>query len=227
MRALVEFLDALEDAGIQYYLSKCNPHSIMVELAFGHERWEVEFCKEGDCPKYGDIDVERFVSDGSVRPESDLYEMLEGLRILDAIGWDELLRLEREEGISSAEEVIRHARQQQDPDSGRSAETKSELTGIELTSVKMTGKTPWRRIENDGSIAVLLDSLNKLEADSLCYHLSKRDGAIVVGITIPGEKWEVEYRSASTCPENGCLRIERFVSDGGIRPGSELDLLFQ
>ncbi len=53
--------------------------------------------------------------------------------------------------------------------------------------------------------------LKQLEQANIHYTLaSHRDDAIMVLITAPGERWEVEFM------EDGSVEIERFVSNGEI-----------
>ena len=66
----------------------------------------------------------------------------------------------------------------------------------------------------------LLDFLNELETKKIYYKLDKtNDEYIMVGITVPGEKWEVEF-------SNDDIRIEKFISNGTIYGESEIKTLF-
>jgi hypothetical protein len=58
--ALLEFLERLDRQHISYHLQHTRPDSIMVSIAVPGERWEVEFLEDGQ------IEVERFVSDGQI-----------------------------------------------------------------------------------------------------------------------------------------------------------------
>ena len=72
----------------------------------------------------------------------------------------------------------------------------------------------------------LNEFLEKLEAHKIYYRLNKvRDGAIMVEVSIPGQRWEIEF---NTYGENGSVmvEIEKFVSDGIIRGSGELEKLF-
>jgi hypothetical protein len=55
---LLEFVERLEQHRIHYRLEHNRPESILVDIAVPGERWEVEFLENGE------IEVERFVSDG-------------------------------------------------------------------------------------------------------------------------------------------------------------------
>jgi len=69
--------------------------------------------------------------------------------------------------------------------------------------------------------------LEKLEANKIHYKLDKiRDNAIMVEVSVPGQRWEIEY---NTYGENfgGEIEIEKFLSDGTIYGSSELDVLFK
>jgi hypothetical protein len=53
--------------------------------------------------------------------------------------------------------------------------------------------------------------LKQLEQANIHYTLaSHRDDAIMVVVTVPGERWEVEFM------HDGSVEIERFVSNGEI-----------
>jgi hypothetical protein len=53
--------------------------------------------------------------------------------------------------------------------------------------------------------------LRHLERGKIHYTLqSHRDEAIMVTVTVPGERWEVEFLA------DGSVEVERFVSDGAI-----------
>ena len=67
----------------------------------------------------------------------------------------------------------------------------------------------------------LLEFLNKLEKCNICYRLNKIRESILVEITVPGERWEVEFF------EDGKVEIEKFISDGQIKDESEIALLFK
>lgn len=53
--------------------------------------------------------------------------------------------------------------------------------------------------------------LKQLEQDKIHYTLaSHRDDAIMVLVTVPGERWEIEFLG------DGSVEVERFISDGEI-----------
>ena len=53
--------------------------------------------------------------------------------------------------------------------------------------------------------------LKQLEQDKIHYTLaSHRDDAIMVQVTVPGERWEIEFLG------DGTVEVERFVSNGEI-----------
>ena len=53
--------------------------------------------------------------------------------------------------------------------------------------------------------------LGKLEQKGISYTLShNRDEAIMVIVTLPGERWEVEFLN------DGAVEVERFISSGEI-----------
>jgi hypothetical protein len=59
MRTLFELLKALDDPEVSYRLERVRD-SVMVVVVVPGERWEVEFFENGD------IEVERFMSDGTI-----------------------------------------------------------------------------------------------------------------------------------------------------------------
>jgi len=64
--------------------------------------------------------------------------------------------------------------------------------------------------------------LNKLEDSNIFYKLTKvRNEAIMVEITVPGQRWEVEFM------EDGTVEIEKFISDGCYYDVKELETLFK
>ena len=68
----------------------------------------------------------------------------------------------------------------------------------------------------------LLVFLNKLEKNKIFFNLTKiRDGSLLVEVTVPGQKWEIEFM------EDGEIEIEKFLSDGQIFDKSELEVLFK
>ncbi|MDX1521141.1 MAG: hypothetical protein R3264_05910 [Anaerolineae bacterium] len=66
----------------------------------------------------------------------------------------------------------------------------------------------------------LLTFLEDLEQGKISYTLEhNRDEAIMVNVTIPGERWEVEFLT------DGSVEIERFISAGEIYGEDALDEL--
>ena len=70
---LLEFLGQLKKAGIYYTLAHNRDETIMVLIAVPGERWEVEFFADGM------IDVEVFVSNGSVKGPELLTRLFQEL----------------------------------------------------------------------------------------------------------------------------------------------------
>jgi len=66
---VLRFLDALDTAKIWYRLEHVR-ETLMVILAIPGERWEVEFFEDGR------IEVERFVSTGSIEGEELLTKLM-------------------------------------------------------------------------------------------------------------------------------------------------------
>jgi hypothetical protein len=67
---LLSFLSTLEDRKIAYSLNHVRDDAVMVEVAVPGERWEVEFLSDGS------VDVERFVSTGTLCGEDAIGELL-------------------------------------------------------------------------------------------------------------------------------------------------------
>ncbi|MBI3468134.1 MAG: hypothetical protein HY000_34440 [Planctomycetes bacterium] len=67
--ALLDFLERLEKHRISYRLEHNRPESIMVVVAVPGERWEVEFMQDGE------VEVERFASDGKIGGEELLASL--------------------------------------------------------------------------------------------------------------------------------------------------------
>jgi hypothetical protein len=68
----------------------------------------------------------------------------------------------------------------------------------------------------------LTDFLDRLDGTEIHYTLtSVREGAVVVGVTIPDERWEIEFMA------DGDIEIEIFRSDGEVRDFSVIEDLFE
>lgn len=72
MKKILEFLDKLEEKKIYYKLNKVRD-AIMVEIAIPGERWEVEFFADGN------IEVEKFISQGEIHDESEFETLFSDL----------------------------------------------------------------------------------------------------------------------------------------------------
>ena len=67
----------------------------------------------------------------------------------------------------------------------------------------------------------LVAFLDKLEQQKISYTLAhNREEAIMVLVAVPGERWEIEFRS------DGSVEIEKFISTGEISDAKSLDELF-
>ena len=68
----------------------------------------------------------------------------------------------------------------------------------------------------------LLELLNRLKKENIHYRLDQcREDAIMVLVTVPGERWEIEYLTDHS------IEIEVFRSNGDIKGKAELDQLFK
>ena len=73
----------------------------------------------------------------------------------------------------------------------------------------------------------LIEFLQKLEDKKIYYRLNKiRDDAIMIEVTVPGQRWEIEYNTYGDT-SNYTIEIEKFLSDGTIYDSSELEVLFR
>jgi len=73
----------------------------------------------------------------------------------------------------------------------------------------------------------LIEFLNRLEEAKISYRLLKsRDFSLTVMITVPGERWEVDflYENGDVCSD---VWVERFKSNGTLYGESELETLFR
>jgi hypothetical protein len=74
---------------------------------------------------------------------------------------------------------------------------------------------------SSATIGDLLSFIGKLKAAKIFYRLSDpTEGAIMVEVAIPGERWEIEFH------EDGRIGVESFVSSGGVRGQEALKELF-
>ena len=67
----------------------------------------------------------------------------------------------------------------------------------------------------------LIDFLDRLEECAIYYQLNKIRDSILVEVTVPGQRWEVEFFS------DGHIEVEKFISDGEIFGKEELKALFE
>ena len=68
----------------------------------------------------------------------------------------------------------------------------------------------------------LTDFLDRLDDADLHYTLSSvRESAVMVGVTVPNQRWEVEFMA------DGDVEVEVFKSDGEIRDLSMINELFE
>lgn len=67
------------------------------------------------------------------------------------------------------------------------------------------------------TIKTLIDFLEKLEERKIYYRLNKIRDSILIEVTVPGQRWEIEFMS------NGSVEIEKFLSDGTIFDHNEIE----
>jgi hypothetical protein len=67
------------------------------------------------------------------------------------------------------------------------------------------------------STSALFDWMNKLKAAKIHFTMASfRDDAVMLQVSVPGERWEVEFFS------DGTIEVERFRSTGSIEGPSAL-----
>jgi len=71
-------------------------------------------------------------------------------------------------------------------------------------------------------LSKLTKFLDRLDGADIHYTLSSvREGAVMVGVTVPEERWEIEFQA------DGDIEVEVFKSDGEVRDHSIIEDLFQ
>lgn len=71
-------------------------------------------------------------------------------------------------------------------------------------------------------LITLTNLLDRLDEADIHYTLSSlREAAVMVSVSIPGERWEVEFMS------DGEVEVEIFSTDGEIHDESMFDELFE
>ena len=77
-------------------------------------------------------------------------------------------------------------------------------------------------MKKQNDLSTLFDFLQRLQAAKIHFTLhTYRDRMIMVCITVPGEKWEVEFG------DNGEIEVEVFVSTADIQGAEKLEDLFK
>jgi hypothetical protein len=75
---------------------------------------------------------------------------------------------------------------------------------------------------NDATIRDLLAFLARLKAAHIYYALADpTEGAIMVEVSVPGERWEIEFH------EDGRISVETFTSLKGVQGSELLEDLFR
>jgi hypothetical protein len=75
---------------------------------------------------------------------------------------------------------------------------------------------------NSATIGDLLSFLARLKAAHIHYTLTDpTDGAVMVEVVVPGERWEIEFH------EDGRISVEVFVSSRGVQGSGLLEDLFR
>jgi hypothetical protein len=66
---LLTFLNHLDQQKINYQIAHHRDEAVMITVAIVGERWEIEFLDNGD------IEVEKFISNGEIQGEQALKEL--------------------------------------------------------------------------------------------------------------------------------------------------------
>lgn len=75
---------------------------------------------------------------------------------------------------------------------------------------------------NEASIRRILELLGRMNAAHISYRIANpTEGAIMVEVFVPGERWEIEFH------EDGEIGVEIFVSKGIIQGAELLEDLFR
>jgi hypothetical protein len=71
-------------------------------------------------------------------------------------------------------------------------------------------------------LSTLTGFLDRLDGSDIHYTLTSiREGSVLVNVTVPGERWEVEFM------EDGEIEIEVFKGDGEVYDFSIIEDLFR
>ena len=74
---------------------------------------------------------------------------------------------------------------------------------------------------NTTAFTKLLAFLDQLDHQHISYTLAhQREDALMVVVAVPGERWEIEFRS------DGTIEVEKFISTGEIHEAESLSELF-
>ncbi|MGK7941226.1 MAG: hypothetical protein AB4062_13980 [Crocosphaera sp.] len=73
------FLNKLEQQKINYQIHHHRDEAVMITVSIVGERWEIEFLENGD------IEVEKFISNGEIEGEEALKEIFEREKLDDSL----------------------------------------------------------------------------------------------------------------------------------------------
>ena len=71
------------------------------------------------------------------------------------------------------------------------------------------------------SMEKLISFLNHLDEAKIYYRLNKVRESILVEVTVPGQRWEIEFMA------DGTVEIEKFITSATIFDETELETLFR
>lgn len=71
-------------------------------------------------------------------------------------------------------------------------------------------------------LSKLTKFLDRLDGEDIHYTLTSiREDAVLVGVTVPGQRWEIEFMA------DGDIEVEVFKSDGEVEDFSIIEELFE
>ncbi len=79
LNKFLTFLNQLEQQKINYQIDHHRDESVMITVSIVGERWEIEFLENGD------IEVEKFISNGEIAGEEALKEIFEREKLDDSL----------------------------------------------------------------------------------------------------------------------------------------------
>lgn len=67
---LLDYLDRLDQAGLQFRLARVRSDALMIEVSVPGQHWEIEFMRDGT------VEIERYISAAGVESDTSLLDRL-------------------------------------------------------------------------------------------------------------------------------------------------------